>query len=137
MAFEFSKFPISVFVDCVFKTLILLSDFHLIFEVELWNQNIPRQAVTTNVVFWKRYSDFIVDYIKELYIIWTIWYGIPLLDKYQLIFTCMISFWLHGHCVTTNPVLNEMPDNLSVENVQTDEKEVISRSCEIQRIGSK
>ena len=49
----------------------------------------------------------------------------------------MISFWLHGHCVTTNPVLNEMPDNLSVENVQTDEKEVISWSCKIQRTGSK
>ena len=49
----------------------------------------------------------------------------------------MISLWFHEHFVTTNPVLNEMPDNLSVENVQTDEKEVISRSCKIQRIGSK
>ena len=51
MSFEFSKFTISVFVDDIFKTLILLGDFHLTFEVELGKQYIPRQAITTNTVF--------------------------------------------------------------------------------------
>ena len=51
MSFEFSKFTISELVDDIFKILILLGDFHLTFEVELWNHQIPRQAITINTVF--------------------------------------------------------------------------------------